>query len=239
MTTDDFLACIRDGKPAALEHHVEVRGMGGRGDKAPPTAHDKVPLCRGCHRDLHDALWDFRIEDGMVLLLAPGDPGWVQGRRALVLSESGGDPLGWTDEKLATEWERQEANAIEALHWQCIVAKVFQQRYGWGEKWYEQAARFIADFTGRDLHWRDVYRRRQMYDAFKDRWEDLSRLGIPIAMAVAKSADPKKGLSMALSLKAQNMRPTEIKQLLAGKVARPAKATCVCAECGNEHTKGE
>ncbi|KKL22451.1 hypothetical protein LCGC14_2435310, partial [marine sediment metagenome] len=53
QTTDVTLPCIRCGRPASAhaggEHHIELRGMGGRGDKAPPTAHARVPLCRECH----------------------------------------------------------------------------------------------------------------------------------------------------------------------------------------------
>ena len=220
--------------------------MGGAKDW---PEHERFDLCRECHEDLHAKKWTFRVEGAIVVGFQPDDPKWITFRRGLVLSEDGPDPEHWTDEKLATEWEKGEENALEGLRRQCLVAAAFYQRYGWGEKWAEQAARFITDFTGRHVYWRRLYEWLRIYTVFGDseehpagRWNDLDFLGATLALAVAESGDPKKALEMAKEERAEvpHISVRAIKAHLKGQtIADDSKETCEahewrCRKCGVE-----
>jgi len=246
---DVSVPCIHDGKPSAPhgEHHVELRGMGGRGPKAPVASHERIPLCRACHRDLHEGGWAFRIEGDMVVGYQPNDPGWITFRRGLTLSEDGVNPAHWTDEKLATEWEQGNVDALKGLRRQCLVAAAFYQRYGWGEKWYEEAARFVSDFTGRHLDWRRMFERMRIYKVFGPseehpggRWGDVDFLGATLALAVAESGEPEKALETAKVGRA-SLPPVPVRRIKAGlkgeTIADHRREMCVCPDCGAEHTK--
>lgn len=61
------LCCSLDGSPADDAHHLNLKGMGGRGPKADADNDDATPLCRKCHNLRHDglmALW--RGDDGLL-----------------------------------------------------------------------------------------------------------------------------------------------------------------------------
>ncbi len=89
--TDLSAPCLRCGGPAGPQtHHGRPdnpqMGKGAGGAKDWPD-HDLYAVCDRDHKALHAKKWSFRVTDGMVELLAPGDDQWVIGRRGLVLSE--------------------------------------------------------------------------------------------------------------------------------------------------------
>jgi hypothetical protein len=222
--------------------------MGGAKDW---PEHDLYPLCRGCHRDLHEKRWSFRVVDGMVEILAPGDEGWVIGRRGLVLSDyvsAGGakEKLYWSDLALAKGWADADSNAVSAFQVQCEIADALRQRYSHTtHKWYERAADILGE-QGKHVHWRRVYERCDLMQLFgpteehpKGRWLDMEKLGMTVALAITRRPAEERpaALEKALDLNAEHKTALQISAVLKGDpIADRAIEMCTCA-CGDTHTK--
>jgi hypothetical protein len=217
---------------------------------------------------LHEGKWDFRVVDGMVELLAPGDEGWVIGRRGLRLNdremcanchryvtdcECGASAVAYlwlTDDGLAQGWAKADSAAVSALQTQCEIAWALKERYSHTtHKWYERAAEILSE-QGKHVHWRRVYERCHLYALFgpteeypNGRWVDMEKLGMTVALAVAKlSAEERPAaLELALDLNAEHKPALEISaQIKSEPVADGAKQRCVCGEgegCGHVHTR--
>lgn len=181
MNYDDARALIASGtpcsvcgKPATDAHHLQHKGMGGRGVKAEGDPDDATPLCRTCHTDHHDqgTLRLRRNPSGALLFMARGktasrlhvrDGSWHAAREGV--DPDAVDELP-PDDDLA-EIEAQIAEAYAALtkaagsSWRDIAEAVIEherlciERLGKREgrtrarRWREEAA--IADATASNM----------------------------------------------------------------------------------------
>lgn len=250
--SDISAPCLRDGRPAApQEHHgrpddpSQGKGMGGAKDW---PEHARFPLCAKCHRELHEKRWTFRVVGGMVEILAPGDDQWVIGRRGLVLkdSTSNTNKLFWSDLALARGWADADSDAVSAFQKQCEIADALRERYAHTtHKWYDRAAEILSSYRGKHVHPRRVYERVHLMATFgpteehpKGRWEDMEKLGMTVALAVAKqpAEDRPAALEKALDLNAEFTPALQIAAAIKGDPAESAKA-CEehewrCRKCG-------
>jgi len=172
--------------------------MGGTPLDELPT----YPLCRSCHDSLHRSEWMLSTGDGMAF----GFAGEVQlFERAISLDDKSADPRAWTDQRLAAEWDMAEERTRQNMGVMALVAWTFHERYGWadnrrdGFSWYERAADMITQHTGRQVHWRDVYRLVDIYRAFREKaGERIDTLGLRLALACAKAeTDPEYAATWA------------------------------------------
>jgi hypothetical protein len=253
-TTDLTVPCLFCGRPAQPHvHHgrpddvSQGKGMGGAKDW---PEHDLYDICDDHHKSLHDKKWSFRSVDGMVELLAPGDEGWVIGRRGLVLTDGGSENyLCWTDEALAVGWAEGDEAAMGALQVQCEIAWALKERYAHTtHKWYERAAEILSE-QGKHVHWRRVYERCDLMALFgpteehpQGRWQAMEKLGMTVALAITRlPADERAAaLELALDLNAEFKPALEITAAIKGDVAEIAKERHVCGDgpgCGHEHTR--
>ena len=150
--------------------------------------------------------------------------------RGIVLTDHHHDSLFWSDERLAQQWQAGEDSALTGLATQAQVAHTFYQRYKGQEKWYERVARIISDFNGYSVHWRDVYRRVKLYEAFGSDWDTYLRLGKTLALAVAESREPEKALEIANTRKDEGGHTSTeiIREIRHQEPPEPRK----CPHCG-------
>ncbi|HXK33119.1 MAG TPA: hypothetical protein VNM91_03785, partial [Dehalococcoidia bacterium] len=158
---DLSVPCIRCGRPAAEhgEHHHPHRGMGGQGPKV--AEHPRVPLCRGCHRDLHDGRFRLELNGPIAQCVAPD--GAVLSVRAVRpqplvhafeapapdLAALAHQAVLLDDESLAYVWETGETWRGTGDVVQAIVAWAMRQRYGsFGDAWYRRAAEILSEYSG-------------------------------------------------------------------------------------------
>ncbi len=250
--------CIFCGRPAQPQvHHGRPedtsQGKGAGGTSLDWPEHDLYDICDEHHTSLHAKKWRFRSVRGMIEILAPGDDEWVIGRRGQTLSVWATNKLCWTDDKLAHEWGEADGAAISALEKQCEIAWALKERYAHTtHKWYERAADILMtakSARGRHIHWRRVYERVGLFATFgptegypRGRWTDLEKLGISVALAVAKlDADERPAaLEVALDMNADFKPAQEISAALKGDpVADRANPACEehewrCKHCGVE-----
>lgn len=222
---DVSVPCVRCGRPAAGhgEHHEPRKGMGGQGPKV--AEHPRVPLCRGCHRELHDGRFRLRLEANLAVSLSPeGDVLAVRAVRpqplvhrfeapevelaqlaqALVLTD---------DQSVAYVWEcgaqwRGTGDLIQA-----VAAWALRQRYGsYGESWYQRAAELIRDATGLHVSTGAVYNAAALGTALEAAgWRlDLLDLGKTVLAEVGKAPEPAAALRTAQELRDEGFRAFEV-----------------------------
>ena len=81
--------------------------MGGRGSKAPASAHERVPLCRDDHRTLHAGEWAFSQQIDWYVGTKGGDF-----RSPVSLDNHASDERYWEVEKLDAEWHAADKAAV-------------------------------------------------------------------------------------------------------------------------------
>lgn len=221
--------CVRCGKPAAPhgEHHEPRRGMGGQGPKA--AEHPRVPLCRGCHRDLHDGRFSLALRANVALSLSP--QGQVLAVRAVrpqplvhrfeapevELRELAEALLLTDDESLAYVWEcgaqwRGTGDLVQAA-----VAWALRQRYGsYGEGWYRRAAELIREATGLRVSTAAIYDAAALGTALEAAgWRlDPLDLGKSVLAEAGKAAEPARALELAETLRDEGLPAREVVRAL-------------------------
>ena len=225
---DDSAPCLRCGTPAPAhgEHHHPHKGMGGQGRKV--AEHPRVVLCRGCHDDVH--MGKFTLTMKTVEIAIGSENGIEVFQRGGEVEEEAYDPRFWSDERLADRWRDGENSALTGLAIQAGVAHAFYQRYKNHERWYERVAEIISTLNGYSVHWRDVYRRVKLYEAFGSHWDTYLRLGKTLALAVAESADVGAALEMAQATKDEGGHTSrDIIRKIRGQPEPKAKT---CPSCG-------
>lgn len=230
MTSDVALICVHCGQDAERHHHREGSGPVGKGMGGTPHEHlPEIPLCRKAHNLVHANELELSL-DGDV---ATGrENGMVVFKRAVVVQDDHADPSFWSDEKLAGRWQDGERSALVGLATQARAAAEFYQRYKGQPEWYIRVAQIISDFNGYSVHWRDVYRRVKLYEAFGSDWDTYLRLGKTLALAVAESREPEKALDIANSRKDEGGRTsTEIIREIRGQEPPEPRR---CKNCGAE-----
>lgn len=234
---DVSVPCIRCWRPSAPhgEHHTELRGMGGRGDKAPPAAHETVPVCRDCHRDLHLKLWTFE----------PPKDGWVVGtnadgttfERPLVLDNASPSPARWEDAKLGEQWEMADAKRLKT---RATIANIYRQRWGWGKGWAKRAADAMgggSQGTGQQISERSVRRAANIWAEWNGDWELMKALGsVTVAYAIADAEDSGAARQIAEKELALGKKAGDIVRQIEGKSDNVGQ-TCEehewrCHRCG-------
>lgn len=272
MNTDISAPCYFCGHPAQPQvHHGRPedtsQGKGSGGDPAGLLDHSRFDLCDDHHTGVHAKRCAFRVVDGMVELLAPGDKQWVIGRRGLVLKDRAicgncgyyetdcecgkfvfDGYLGLTDSGLAERWAAADSKAVTALRAQCEIASALKERYAHNiSKWYERAAEILGSYRGKHVHWRRVYERCDLMELFgpteghpEGRWLDMEKLGMTVARAITRQprAERPAALELALDLNAEFKTALEISAAIKGDpVASVAKVKCDCDCC--DHWKGD
>jgi hypothetical protein len=220
--------------------------MGGRGDKAPPTAHDTVPICRDCHTGpdgIHAKRWAFEVGPET----APRSEQWVEGANAdgttfshpLVMDDESPSPAKWSDAKLGLHWEEAGAKLLKQ---RATIANIYQMRWGWGQGWARRAADAMgggAHGTGQQISERTVRRCAAVWKHWKGDWELMKQLGsVTVAYAIAGAEDTDAALVIAEKGIEADKKAGEIVREIEGKSDNVAER-CTCPDCGTEHRKGD
>lgn len=236
--------CLRDGRPARpQEHHGRAdnpqmgKGAGGANDW---PEHDLYPLCRDCHRGLHEKMWTFTKDD----------EGWVVGtnadgstfERPVYYDDASPSPAWWTDAKLGEQWENADARHLKT---RATIAHVFKARWGWGKGWADRAGDVMgggAHGTGQQISSRTVRRYANVWDEWKGDWELMRALGsVTVAYAIAGAEDSGKARAIAEKELAAGAKAGQVVALIEGKTDKPGQSErCVCGEgegCGQVHSK--
>ena len=234
MPSDLSAPCLRCGVPAPEhgEHHHNPsefgpvgKGSGGQGAKV--AEHPRVVLCRACHNSVHLGEWVLKLDGD----IAKGFEGDIQVfERGIEVRDDQSDCRFWSDEQLANYWRSGEDTALKGLAIQCSVAAEFYARYKGQPEWYVRVAQIISDFNGYSVHWRDVYRRVKLYEAFGSDWDTYLRLGKTLALAVAESREPEKALEIANTRKDEGGHTSTeiIREIRGQEPPEPRK----CPHCG-------
>lgn len=229
MASDVAPLCLRCSQPAGDAHHRLHKRMGGRGDKAPPSAHDTDPLCRPCHSDHHDGLWDYSVNG---LFYTGGKGGDFHS--PIKYDDLGDDPRFWTPKKLQEDWHKINSAAGYLYERQCADAWVLQERISWRFEWYLAAAEMLSLDSEAPVHWRRVYERCEDWQTYQLKlgggkaWEDIALLGPGLRRTIARSATPREDLDTAMveRLGGATIAQTQV------ALGRPEPEPKLCPHCG-------
>ena len=230
MASDIAALCLRCSQPAGDAHHRLHKRMGGRGDKAPASAHDTDPLCRACHTDHHDGLWDYSVNG----LFYSGSKGG-DFHSPLKYDDLGEDPRFWTPTKIKDDWHTINTEAIELYEKQCRRAWVLQERVSWMFEWYIAAAAMLSLDAPAPVHWRRVYERCQDWETYELKlgggqvWKDIALLGPGLRRVIAGADDPKAALDTAMVERLAGMTVAETQRIIKGL---PEPEPKLCPHCG-------
>lgn len=222
---DLSVPCVRCGKPAAEhgEHHEPRKGMGGQGPKA--AEHPRVPLCRGCHRELHDGRFRLRLEANVAVSLSPeGDVLAVRAVRPqpfvhaveppeVALEELAQALVLADDESLAYVWECGARWQGTGDLIQAVAAWAFRRRYGsYGQAWYRRVAELIREATGLHVSVGAVYDAAARGVALEAAgWRlDLLDLGKTVLAEVGKAPEPAAALEAAHALRDEGLLARQV-----------------------------
>lgn len=228
MTSHGALICVHCGQNAERHHHREGAGPVGKGMGGTPHEHlPEIPLCRKAHNLVHANELQLSLDGD----IATGtEHGMVVFQRSTVVLDNAEDSRFWSDEHLAGRWQHGEESALTGLALQAQVAHEFYRRYKGQPEWYVRVAQIISDFNGYSVHWRDVYRRVKLYEAFGSDWDSYQRLGKTLALAVAESREPEKALEIAEAAKDEGGRTsTSIIREIKGQSEPEPR---LCPNCG-------
>lgn len=244
---DLFVACLHCSQPSAPhgEHHPEHKKMGGRGPKAPATAHERDPLCRNCHDAHHREEFRYAKKDGFYIGIEGGDF-----RSPVAFDNDSPDKRLWEVEKLADDWHQADEDAVRAYQEQCGGAFAVKERIGWMQDWWLEAAKQLSKDAALPMDWHLVYDRVRSWETFEvllgggPAWDAVLLLGEKGRRAVCAHADPRWALDAAVVARLGGSTVAQVVKLLkSGDSDTSEKETCVCGEgegCGHEHKrKGE
>ncbi len=240
---DLSVPCLRCSRPSAPhgEHHLEHRGSGGRGPKAPEIAHERVPLCRGCHDDHHAELFDFAKKDGFYV----GTKG--EFRSPVAFDNDSPDKRLWEVDKLTAEWHEADDAVVHCYKVQCQDAFAIEQRIGWMPEWWKQAAKQLSKESKSPVDWHRVYDRVSSWKTFElllgggPAWDAVLLLGEKGRRAVCAHKDPQWALDTAVVARLGGDTVAETVRLVKGGDSdEPKTERHVCGEgegCGHEHRR--
>ena len=228
MASDIALICVHCGQNAERHHHREGPGPVGKGMGGTPHEHlPEIPLCRKAHNLVHANELQLSLDEGVAI---GRENGMVVFERGIEVRDQFADSRFWSDEHLSYQWQNGENSALTGLAVQAKAAHEFYRRYKGQPEWYIRVAQIISDFNGSAVHWRDVYRRVKLYEAFGSDWDTYLRLGKTLALAVAESREPEKALEIANVRKDEGGHTsTEIIREIKGQAEPEPKK---CKSCG-------
>jgi len=245
--SDLTLPCIRCGRPASLhlggEHHQPPdRSSIGMGGSSLDHEHERVPLCRKHHDDVHAKRFIIRV-DGPIAYCVDPKTGEVLSVRALSPRVLEGDygPADvdievlagllpkLDDESLAHLWDCGARWEEQGVVFEALAAKGFHERYSsYGDEWYVRAADLIREVTGRPMAAATVYDRDSTATALEAsgwRLEVLGNLGRYVLAEVGKAENPVQALEMAGEMRdAREPARHIVKELKRGRPRRKLRA---------------
>jgi hypothetical protein len=200
--------------------------------------HQRVPLCRRCHRDVHLKRFVIRVSGPVAYCLEP-KTGELLSVRALAPRVLEGEygPADvdievlahllpeLDDESLAHLWECGVRWEEQGVVFEALAAKGFRDRYGsWGDEWYVRAADTIREVTGRPISPGTVYDRHSLATALEAsgwRLEVLGNLGRYVLAEVGKAENPVRPMELAAEMRDVGEPARRIVQQL--REARPKR----------------
>ena len=230
MTSDILAICLRCSQPAGDAHHRLHKRMGGRGNKAPPSAHDTDPLCRPCHDAHHDGHWDYKVNGYFYVGVKGGDF-----HSPLKYDDSGDKPRFGRPEKLRQQYHERREKVIQEYREDCREATVLQERISWMFEWYIAAAAMLSLDAEAPVHWRRVYERCQDWETYELRlgggqvWNDIALLGPGLRRVIAGEDDPKAALDTAMVERLAGATVAATQRIIKGL---PEPEPRKCPHCG-------
>jgi hypothetical protein len=200
-----------------------------------------VPLCRGCHDDHHAKLFDFAKKDGFYV----GTKG--EFRSPIAFDNDSPDKRLWEVEKLAADWHGADEEAVGWYREQCSDAFAVEERIGWMQDWWLQAAKQLSKDAAVPMDWHLVYDRVSSWKTFElllgggPAWEAVLLLGEKGRRAVCAHEDPQWALDTAVVARLGGSTVAQVVRLLkSGEISdEPKTERCTCPDCGTEHRKGD